>query len=940
MTWRSPNRIVAASVILLAFATAARAQTASIQGTVSDSETGQPLAMASVQVAGTGLGAATGSDGRYVVPNLAAGTYTVRISHAGYRSHEAEVELESEATFTLDVALVAGVDLDPIQITAGRRQEKMLHAPASISVISAAEVATDLPAPSTIRALRNIAGLDMAQTGVDRHEVVLRGFNNVFSGATHVMTDYRRAGSPSLGVNLHSVMPNLAVDIDRIEVVRGPGSALYGAGVDAGVIHYITKSALDHPGVTLAVSGGEQSMLNVQGRVATRLGSRIGVKLTGSYGRANDFELQGCDPALLEAQMFSECPDPDDAVQIFVDGVRNADQSKSTINGNVDVRLGPRTILSINSGIASSTGTMLTGLGTVQGSGYTYSYGQVRLSSGRFFMQGYVNANDSGNSGVYGGDPVVELSKEYSAQVQYDLQIGTRLELIFGVDLDLTRPDTRGTVLGRNEDRDNVDDYGTYIQSTTELSETVELTLGLRGDYSNVVGEIQLAPRFGLVVKPSPTSSFRATFNRSFSNPTATRYFLDLVAGTLPGDIKIRGRGAATGFTYERNPDYLAIGATTDLVASSLLPGAEGAPVPVGIDTGTVYGLMYAGLAAIPDDVLSQLLANAGLNVPVPLVGLLKDGLSPANTMVQGFSPGVLGSLNLSTLMMDPLLSELSDTEPVKPTTSRTYEIGYKGIVRERVLLAVDAYYATRKNFVGALQTRTPMVLVPGLVQDLVRDIAAGIAGNASLAGALGLFNLTPEQAARLLVNIAGSSLPDASTPIAVVQPRENNPGVGQVPELMLTYPNFGRIQYYGMDLALQVIASDKLTLFGNVSWVSDDFFDSTEVNEEDQTLSLALNASPFKFRLGGQYRHTSGMSVNLSGRYTQGFPMISGPYNGDVENYFVVDAGVGYAFTTTGLRADLGVSNLLNSDHREFVGAPRLGRIASARLTYSMGWD
>ena len=913
-------------------------QSASISGRVTDAADGSPLAGANVAILGTGLGTATDADGQYLLGNVPPGTHTVRVSFTGYQPQQLELTLASGDSYNFDAALIAGIDLDPIQVTAGRRQEQTLDAPASISVLVGREIEAEVQ-PTTVKALRNVTGLDIVQTGIDRHEVVLRGFNNVFSGAVHVLTDFRNSGSAVIGVNLHSIMPSLPIDIERVEIVRGPGSALYGAGVNDGVIHYITKDAFQYPGATISVSGGEQSLLNLQGRVAGTLGQKIGVKLTGSYGSATDFALESCDKALLEARMFSQCPDPEDAVQIFVDGERETELKKYTVNGNLEWRIGPKTSLTLNGGVSGLDGTVLSGIGTIQGRGFRYSFGQIRFSSGNFFAQAYVNSNDTGDTFVYGGDPVVEFSEEYTMQAQYDLRIGSREELILGVDVQLDRPDTRGTVLGRNEDRDNIDQYGAYAQSTTQISNAVELTVALRGDYNNVVDKVQLSPRAALVVKPRPGSSFRVTYNRSFSSPSATQNYLDLVAATLPGEIKVRGRGAATGFTYEHNPAFSAIGAPSDLVASSLLPGAEGAPVPIGIDTGTIYNLMYGGLAAIPNESLAFLLAQAGINISPDLVGLLKDGLSPENTVVQGFSPGILGALNLSTLSVTTGPSDIADVDPITPTISQTFEIGYKGILNDKVLLAIDAYYATRENFVGALQTRTPFVLVPTLSQDLVRDIATGIENNAPLAGALGLINLSAAQAAQLLVDLAGGDLPAADTPIAIVQPRENNPGIGKVPELMLTYPNFGRITYYGADLSVQVHASQNLSLFGNLSWVSDDFFDHTEVGEESEELSLALNAPGLKVKLGGQYRHRSGFSINASGRYTKGFPVISGPYIGDVQSYFLVDTGVGYDFKNSGVRADIGVSNLLNKDHREFVGAPKLGRVALARLTYTTDW-
>ncbi len=913
------------------------AQSASVTGVVTDSESSLPLFGANVVHVSSGQGTATDETGQYILDGLPEGVGIIRVSYTGYRSVEIEVNLSVEETYTLDVDLVGGVDLEQMQVTASRRQEKVLDAPASIDVILAEDIARSV-VPSTIMSLRNVTGLDVAQTGVDRNEVVLRGFGNVFSGATLVLTDYRDAGSPSIGVNLHNLMPNLSVDLDRVEVVRGPGSALYGAGVDSGVIHYITKDAFSHPGATVSVSGGEQSHMNVQARVARVLGDRVGVKVTGSYSAAEDFALRGCDASLLEASEFDQCPDPDDAVQLFVDGERDTEFNKYTVAGDLSFRLGTGTTLSLNAGTGVLKGALLSGIGTIQGDNYRYSFAQARLSSGGFFAQFFVNANDSGDSYVYGGEPVTEHSREYVMQAQYDMQFGARQSLIMGVDFELTRPDTKGTVLGRNEDNDNIDEYGAYAQSTTTITDRVELTLALRGDYNNVVDKVQASPRVGLVLKPNPNSSFRVTYNRSFSSPSATSNWLDIVAAVLPGNIKVRGRGAATGFTYARNPDYLALGASTDLVASSLLPGAEGAPTPAGVSTGVVYGLMYQGLVAIPDEDLALMLSNAGLNIPLQLIATLKAALNPESTVVGGFSPGVLGALNLSTFGIDLGITDLEDVDPLQQTISQTFEVGYKGILGDNVLFAADVYYATKKNFIGSLQVNTPLVLVPNLAQDLVRDITTGITNNSTLVGALGLFGLTAEQAAQLLVDVAGSSLPSPSTPIAIVQPNENNPGVGEVPEIMLAYPNFGSIEYYGADISLQVLASRSLSLFGNLSWVSDDFFDHTELNEDNEDQVLALNAPSLKFKLGGQYEHRSGFSVNASGRYIDGFRMLSGPYDGNVPSYFVLDVGAGYEINPA-LRVDLSINNATDSNHREFVGSPRLGRIASARLTYTTDW-
>jgi iron complex outermembrane receptor protein len=155
----------------------------------------------------------------------------------------------------------------------------------------------------------------------------------------------------------------------------------------------------------------------------------------------------------------------------------------------------------------------------------------------------------------------------------------------------------------------------------------------------------------------------------------------------------------------------------------------------------------------------------------------------------------------------------------------------------------------------------------------------------------------------------------------------------------MLTYRNFGNVSFWGTDVSVQYILDESLSLFGNVSIVSDDLFDAKELDEEGTELVLALNAPTFKGRFGFDYTLPSGLSFNAAGRYTEGFPIRSGPYDGRLDGYFLLDVGLGYDLQgyAPGLRIDIGVSNALDNRHREFVGAPLLGRMAMGRLTYDI---
>jgi outer membrane receptor for ferrienterochelin and colicins len=205
--------------------------------------------------------------------------------------------------------------------------------------------------------------------------------------------------------------------------------------------------------------------------------------------------------------------------------------------------------------------------------------------------------------------------------------------------------------------------------------------------------------------------------------------------------------------------------------------------------------------------------------------------------------------------------------------------------------------------------------------------------------GALGQFGIPPSTVAQLLVGLASPNLPGATTPVAVVVPAENDLGPGAAPELLLTYRNFGRVSFFGADISTQYLVTDNLNIFANLSWTSDNFFTAEDIGEENPDLVVSLNAPKVKTRLGFSARTPGGFSFGAAGRYTDGFPVRSGPYVGEVESFFLLDANVGYDFFryAPGLRFDVTVQNLLDENHREFIGAPRLGRMALARLTYSL---
>ena len=229
------------------------------------------------------------------------GTHSLIVTLIGYETGRLDgVGVSSGETTNVEIALRSRAEvLNPIVVTASRRQEKALDAPASISSVSQAEIAK-IAAPSIAEHVKALPGVDMAQTGLTQSNVVARGFNNVFSGAMLTIQDNRYASVPSLRFNANNMIPATDLDIERIEVSLGPGAALYGPNAASGVMHIITSSPIDRPGSSISLAGGERSVFHGQFRTAVAPSDRFGVKVSGQYFRGDDWEFidpQGRCPA-------------------------------------------------------------------------------------------------------------------------------------------------------------------------------------------------------------------------------------------------------------------------------------------------------------------------------------------------------------------------------------------------------------------------------------------------------------------------------------------------------------------------------------------------------------------------------------------------------------------------------------------------------------------
>jgi iron complex outermembrane receptor protein len=184
-------------------------------------------------------------------------------------------------------------ELGDLQITSvSRRAESRSAAAASIYVITAEDIrrsgVTSIP-----EALRLAPGVEVARNGSSEWTISIRGFSSDLSNKLLVLIDGRSVYSPLFAGVFWDVQDTLLADIERIEVISGPGGTLWGANAVNGVINIITRGAADTPGGSLHLGSGdeEQSAAFRYGwAVNENMDARVHVK---AFERGSSEELTG-----------------------------------------------------------------------------------------------------------------------------------------------------------------------------------------------------------------------------------------------------------------------------------------------------------------------------------------------------------------------------------------------------------------------------------------------------------------------------------------------------------------------------------------------------------------------------------------------------------------------------------------------------------------------
>jgi outer membrane receptor for ferrienterochelin and colicin len=413
-------------------------------------------------------------------------------------------------------------------VSASRYAQSPLSAPNSTAIITPQDIR--LTGHRHVGELiRRVAGSDVMTLTPADTAVSFRGFNQRLSARTLVLIDGRSTYIDPLGATLWASFPYNVEDIERIEVIRGPASALYGADAFSGIVNIITRPP-GEPRTTVAAGGGSGGQAHLHASTSGRV-DRLAYRFGVGYNRADRFTREVADERV--DHYFTRKPD------IAWDAAH--------INGHLTYRVSEEIELFAQGGLNTNT-INFQGTGPLRDflsrGETTHAMAGLRSSWGslRFFWNG-LRADAALPTPAVGADPLEttfnwntydvegELAREFHFVVDHNLHLGAsyRRKQIDWTYIDQERFENHGAV---------------FFQDTLGIVEQLDLVLSFRVDFHPLLDAPVFSPRGALVVKPTDDQSIRASFGTAFRTQTFLESYLSLPNPTPVRGVKVDALGS------------------------------------------------------------------------------------------------------------------------------------------------------------------------------------------------------------------------------------------------------------------------------------------------------------------------------------------------------------------------------------------------------------
>lgn len=383
----------------------------------------------------------------------------------------------------------------PTVVTASRRAEPVSRAPMQVTVITADDIrmsgATSIP-----DVLRLVPGIEVVTLGVRNQSVKIRESSvDPYSSKLLVMIDNRTVFWDAYGTVRWEMLPVSLNEIERIELVRGPGSSLYGSNAVNGVVHIITKRPDEIGGTAVSVTTGEQGTIR-----GSAMFGHAGERLSGKVS--------------AEVDLVDEWGGGDIAAGRI-----------DRLNGLIGYRRDDDLSLHLSSGLSHSDGTRFYAdrqLGHIALTGQEI-YGQLDMAIHDAAIATFVKSDDFDLDVLALGETIRYRTLLWNIDAQRPFEIAEWFTLLAGANYRVTRLYSNRYV---PEDHTH-HNLGLFIDNEILLGDIAQLRLGGRYDWHPITGSL-FSPRGAAVLTPDRDHVLRLSAGTAYRNPTFLESYLDL----------------------------------------------------------------------------------------------------------------------------------------------------------------------------------------------------------------------------------------------------------------------------------------------------------------------------------------------------------------------------------------------------------------------------
>ncbi|HEV2425793.1 MAG TPA: TonB-dependent receptor [Terriglobia bacterium] len=448
-----------------------------------------------------------------------------------------------------------------------RKEQKLSRAAAAIYVVTADEIrrsgATNIP-----DVLRMVPGLDVAQMDANSWAISARGFNNQFANKLLVLIDGRTVYDPTFSGVFWDIQNVPLEDIERIEVIRGPGAAVWGANAVNGVINIITKGSKQTQGGLVVAGAGPTT---TQGMV------QYGGKVKGGEGAYRVYAMDTNTGNLMN----SPGQPGNDGWRQLNGGFRSdwdlSPRDSLMLEGNLLSEHGGQTIKGLLSLSPPLEGVRRDALDIQDGNLLAR---WSRKLSGRSDVAVQAYYDGVGHTGFFG---LHENLNTLDFDFKHHFAAGDRHDIVWGLGYRFTGDQfTRGFAISFDPPKRANNLFSGFFQDEIRLTNSIQLTVGSKLEHNAYTG-FEVEPDVRLLWSPSDRQAFWGAISRAIVQPSRENEDLRVDNTAFPGQ-----GGLIDVVSLFGNPRFRA----EELVAYELGYRAQ-ASRRVSLDVATFYNVYH-----------------------------------------------------------------------------------------------------------------------------------------------------------------------------------------------------------------------------------------------------------------------------------------------------------------------------------------------------------